>query len=194
QEARNYLNVSWKKDVITFYNERMAHRYPLVKTAKKEISPAEFAEFFGINGRLNTYFETHLKPFVDTSVPRWRWRSNPLKIPDELLLQFQRAAMIRKMYFNTNQKLDVAVQIQPGNLMLKWPADTAQLGPLSASGPWALFRLIDKGQLQHLSGPHHFEWRTTINGQPMRYELSTAQAINPLIAGIVDTFELPEQL
>jgi type VI secretion system protein ImpL len=235
QEARTYLNVTWKKEVAAFYSERIQNRYPLNKTTTQDIALADFTEFFGADGRLNKYFETHLKQFVDTSTPRWQWRQldgqDILKVSDDFLLQLQRAAMIRKMYFSDKKKLVVPLKIQPLSVgpnikeallqigtkkmdltprpgqvltVLSWPdAEKIQLTlqdmqnqdpRVTTIGPWALFRLIDKGRLQHLSGPSHFEWSLDVNGQTVQYEIFVDRAINPLIAGIVDQFKLPEVL
>jgi type VI secretion system protein ImpL len=239
KEANVYLNTTWKKEISVFYSQQLQNRYPLNKTgdklSEKNIALSDFTEFFSKDGRLNKYVETHLKPFIDTSTPRWQWRQLDgkaiLNISDDVLLQLQRAAVIRKMYFNEKEKLAVPLKIQPvsvgpqikevilqmgskkmdltprpGQLstVLSWPeGEKAQLTSqdiqnrdtkLDTAGPWAFFRLLDKGQLQHLSGPNHFEWSVEINGQTAQYEIMADKAINPLIIGIVDQFQLPEVL
>jgi type VI protein secretion system component VasK len=202
------MEAAWKKDVMAFYKERIANRYPFNKTADKEVALADFTEFFGVGGRLDEYIVNYLKPFVDTNGVKWQWRKvndrDSLNIPDAVLVQLQRASIISKMFF-VNKKLEVSLSVEPlstsaveAPVLLNWPADAEKLQrifpQLDVKGSWAVFKLLDKGRLEHLTGPGHFEWILTVNGKPVHYEILMARAMNPLIGGIVDQFRLPEGL
>ena len=54
----------------------------------------DFADFFGYGGVVDNFFETHLKPFVDTTGDEWVTRSTgnvPMDLRQEALAAFQRA-------------------------------------------------------------------------------------------------------
>ena len=78
------------------------NKYPFTPGAAQEAGLDEFGKLFAPGGALDAFFNTQLKPYVDTSARPWKLQqvegqSAPIAPAD--LLQFQRAAAIRDLYF-----------------------------------------------------------------------------------------------
>ncbi len=77
-------------------------RYPFFAGASSEIPLADFARLFAPNGLLDNFFNTQLRPFVDTSGTIWKAQAAngvPPPISAGDVAEFQRAAKIRDMFF-----------------------------------------------------------------------------------------------
>jgi type VI secretion system protein ImpL len=77
-------------------------RYPFVANATSEIPLADFARLFSPGGLLDGFFNTQLQPYADTAAANWTPRpvnGVPAPIAPADLLQFQRAAVIRDLFF-----------------------------------------------------------------------------------------------
>jgi type VI secretion system protein ImpL len=78
--------------------------YPFVKGAQKETAMIDFIKLFSPGGLFDTFFNTQLKAFVDTSGNIWRPRSVE-NVPAPIALQelqfFQQAGKIRDAFFAT---------------------------------------------------------------------------------------------
>jgi type VI secretion system protein ImpL len=77
-------------------------RYPFVPDTTNDIPLNDFAKLFSPGGLLDGFFNTQLQPYVDTSSANWTPRSVsgvPAPIAPADLSQFQRAAVIRDLFF-----------------------------------------------------------------------------------------------
>ena len=77
-------------------------RYPFFPGATNEIPLADFAHLFAPGGLLDSFFNTQLRPFVDTSGAAWRPQAvNGVAAPVSPgdVAEFQRAAVIRDLFF-----------------------------------------------------------------------------------------------
>ena len=77
-------------------------RYPFTPSASNEIPLDDFGSLFAPNGKLDQFYTTQLRPYVDTSGPTWKAQpvagvAPPVTPAD--LAQFQRAAAIRDLFF-----------------------------------------------------------------------------------------------
>lgn len=230
--AQKYINTIWQGNVMPLYNSTIANRYPLNKVSQQDVALKDFARFFGPHGVLDDFFFSTLKPFVDTREARWQWRVRDglaLSLSNDILLQFERAGIIRKMFFDENEQMQTTFAISPINIDpaiklisfnldgqkmnipgdkpsdLTWPANNnvniAQLfyegeqsGSLAASGPWALFRLLDNAQFKAKQDIRHFEVTFNFGGNLAELDLVAAKLINPFIPGILDQFHCPVTL
>ncbi|MEJ2693700.1 MAG: ImcF-related family protein, partial [Candidatus Thiodiazotropha sp.] len=95
---REQINESWTATIGHQCRKALGNRYPFNKDNLSEVTIDDFGRMFAPGGLLDTFFQEHLKPLVDTSQNPWRWRSVDDKMlgsSDTVLVQFQRAAMIR---------------------------------------------------------------------------------------------------
>ncbi|HGM5582330.1 TPA: type VI secretion system membrane subunit TssM [Pseudomonas putida] len=99
---RERLNALWVANGAPFCRDAIAGRYPLVRSASRDVTADDFGRFFGPGGIMDDFFSRNLAPYVDMSSSQWRWRANgsaPLSIPQDVLDQFQRGARLRDMFF-----------------------------------------------------------------------------------------------
>ncbi|HUB45724.1 MAG TPA: type VI secretion system membrane subunit TssM [Acetobacteraceae bacterium] len=95
-------------------------RYPFTPGAANAIPLDDFAHLFSPNGMINTYFNTQLRPFVDTSGAVWKAQAvagvaAPVS-PGELA-EFQRASNIGQLFFaNGGAQPSVQFEITPDTL------------------------------------------------------------------------------
>lgn len=114
--ARAQLNKIWTYDVLRFCREAIHDRYPFQRGSHRETTLHDFGKVFGPGGLLDGFFTEHLSGIVDTSGRRWRW-TRSIGIPDSVLAQFQRAAVIREAYFMGGGKLpSVTFELEPTRL------------------------------------------------------------------------------
>jgi type VI secretion system protein ImpL len=99
---RERLNALWDSVGAPFCRAAIAGRYPLVRTANRDITADDFGKFFGPGGVMDDFFSKHLVPYVDMSSNPWRARaagSGSLSLSQDVINQFQRAARLRDMFF-----------------------------------------------------------------------------------------------
>ena len=210
-------------------------RYPFFPASRSAIPLADFGRLFAPNGLLDSYFNTQLRPFVDTSGPTWRAQAVSGVAPPVsagALAQFQRAAMIRDLFFagggtlpsvsftitpvsldNTSQQ--VTLELGPQTItyahgplqptQVTWPGAGGMLtarvvfdppppggtGTLQASGPWALFQLFDKGNLQQGSSSDRYRLTFQLGPRQAVFEIQAASVLNPFAPGMLQAFRCP---
>jgi type VI secretion system protein ImpL len=92
-------------------------RYPFTPGSSTDISIEDFSRIFAPGGVLDGFFNTLLKPYVDTSGRVWKPQSPEGVVPPVAaaeLGQFQRAAQIRDLFFASGRASpDVRFDITP---------------------------------------------------------------------------------
>jgi type VI secretion system protein ImpL len=209
-------------------------RYPFSLGASEEVGIADFAKLFSPNGLLNSFFNTQLSRFVDTSARVWRSHAVDGVTPPVspfALAQFQRAARIRDTFFSegggtpglrfdlTPVSLDSGakqVTLQLGDTTIRyahgtptttqvvWPGPSgtvsAQLSfdpppggsrSLQASGPWALFRLFDQGNVRQVGGPDRYLVTFSVGARQASFALQAGSVLNPFTPGLLRGFSCP---
>jgi type VI protein secretion system component VasK len=159
QNTQAYLNRIWIATVYPQYAAVLNNRYPLFKDSTIDIAMSDFANFFGNNGVVDTFFKTYLQPFVDSSRLYWEWKNvdgQRINIPQPTLEMFIRAALIQKMFFpDENRQPAIAFSIVPVEL-----GAGVQSFTLDLEGQLAAFQK-DNEQIISLSwpgpGPSHTE-------------------------------------
>ncbi|VEH67775.1 Uncharacterized protein conserved in bacteria [Rodentibacter pneumotropicus] len=63
--ALSEINTLWNRNVYSFYQSRIANRYPLNRKAEQSISLEDFRDFFGPNGRVQRFYNDYLKFFLE---------------------------------------------------------------------------------------------------------------------------------
>ncbi len=231
---RARLNALWQANVGRLCRQALDGRYPLVRGSTRDAAPDDFGRILGPGGLIDDFFQKNLVTYVDMSGPQWRWRAGtaPLGIPDDVLVQFQRAAQIRDALFRAGGR-DVSVRFSvkpisldpaltqftldidgqqlvttpgaPRTMEFLWPSGkgTAQAhveftppgSPgASASGPWALLRLMDAAQLQPTGQPDRFRITFDSDGRKAVLELNASSVVNPFRRGLLDQFRCPDRL
>lgn len=91
-------------EVGGFCRQAIAGRYPLVRTAGREVTPDDLARMFAPGtGLMDTFFRDNLTNKVDTTQSRWRFTpgidGKTLPGGESLLAPFQQAQYIRDAFF-----------------------------------------------------------------------------------------------
>lgn len=111
--ATQKINGLWRNQVYREFRAALAGLYPLNPDASEEVGLADFSQFFGYGGTIDTFFNKYLADHVDTSTNPWRL-STDLNIRRESLKYFQRAERIRSAFFEDGTKnLKVPYAVQP---------------------------------------------------------------------------------
>ena len=105
---RDRLNALWAGSGGAFCRDAIGGRYPLLRSAGKEVTADDFGKFFAPGGLVDDFFQKNLVQYVDMGAKQWRWRSTAqdasLGISQSVLDGFQRAARIRDAYFGGGGK------------------------------------------------------------------------------------------
>ncbi|HHM05129.1 MAG TPA: type VI secretion system membrane subunit TssM [Gammaproteobacteria bacterium] len=110
--ARQYLNGAWKSTVLQEYRAALKGRYPLYAESKDDLRLADFGRFFAPGGTLDSFFQAHLAPFVDTTARRWTTRTlegQGLRFSKTALMQFRRARQIQSLFFGAGGEQPLVV-------------------------------------------------------------------------------------
>ncbi len=82
-------------------------RYPFASGSRADVLPEDFGQLFGGGGLMDDFFQRRLLNLVDTSAASWAYKpladgSKP--VAAAALLEFQRAARIREVFFRSGGK------------------------------------------------------------------------------------------
>jgi len=128
-------------------------RYPFVPGATNEIPLDDFARLFSPGGLIDGFFNTQLRPYVDTSGAKWTphpVNGVPAPVAPVELAQFQRAAVIRDLFFGAGGNTPtVRFDITPVSLDNGAKQVTLDLGGTTvtdAFGPPRATQIIWPGQ------------------------------------------------
>jgi len=120
--SKLYINSVYKKEVLSYYNERLKFKYPIYKKASGEyISLDDFTDFFKEDGILDSFYKNYLSYFVKINSNN---RTYSLKNIDGVLMNIDksfmrsilRAKRIRKIFFKNNGHLGFTASIKPHTL------------------------------------------------------------------------------
>ena len=209
-------------------------RYPFDRTSSGDVPLDDFGKLFAPGGLLDGFFNTQLRPYVDMAPRTWKPQpvdGVPAPVTPDDLAQFQRAAVIRDLFFAAGTAPTVRYDITPVDLdaaarqvtldldgttvsyshgpprstQITWPGlnrmqnvrlvfdppPAGGTGVLSASGPWAMFRLFDFGKLQQVGAAEKYTLTFTLGERKVVYEIRAGSVLNPLAPGIMQDFRCP---
>lgn len=196
------------------------NRYPFAPGAAADIPLDDFTRLLGPGGAIDAFFNTQLKPYVDTAARPWKVKpadTATAPVSPESLVQFQRAAAIRDLFFPSGSaqplvRFDVTPTESGGGMLefagakivaargtqarpaaLSWPASTtarltiAGTQPLEDPGPWSLFRLI--GRAQSSVAGDRMTLQYGAGDQSARFDLRASP--NPFGSPLLSEFRCP---
>ena len=117
QGAHAQMNDAWKNDVMSNYDKSIRDRFPLRRKSQSDIAMTDFNTFFSNGGTLQTYFNTYIKPFVNTDKTPWtlyQMNGHSIELPDSSVKIFESARAIREDYFvNGAKQANFSFSIEP---------------------------------------------------------------------------------
>jgi type VI secretion system protein ImpL len=109
------LNARWKADVLPFCTTATAGRYPFEAGSAIDVNTADFQRLFGPGGLIDTFTNTHLIQYVDTTVRPWAWRAD-FGLPAASLQPLEQARSIRDGLFPGGAGPIMAFSLEPKDL------------------------------------------------------------------------------
>jgi type VI secretion system protein ImpL len=189
------------------------NRYPFHAGSAADVTAEDFARVFGPGGLMDEFFQRRLAAHVDTNVRPWRFRQTGEGSigGGASLIQFQRAAEIRRAFFQGGAAGPQVLQYAHGPAIpqtLQWPgtrgtnqiriqASTGVAGAeagLLFEGPWAALRMFDRAQVIPGSRPEQFRAVFRIDSRPIEFEVTTSSVQNPLRLDALRSFRCPGRL
>jgi type VI secretion system protein ImpL len=113
---RARVKALWAAEGARFCADAIAGRYPLVRSASRDVTADDFGKFFGPGGLMDDFFSKNLAAQVDMSGSQWRWRDTGAAaagISQDVLNQFQRAARVREMFFAGGRQPSLRFELTP---------------------------------------------------------------------------------
>jgi len=111
--AQAALAGAFQAGVAPLCQAAITNRFPFVRTATAETPMDDFARLFAPGGLIDGFFNTNLRPFVDTTQRTWRLQAVEGVTPRVDVANFQRAAVIRDVFFAGGAQPTVRFEIQP---------------------------------------------------------------------------------
>ncbi len=116
KDSKSYINQQWQQTVLHDYENTIAHRFPFDSSRDQDIAIADFDRFFSKEGVLNTFIDSYLKPFLDTSKPEWTVKETNnyiMPVSKDVLNELIRANIITNMFFpdkSNTSKINFSLQ------------------------------------------------------------------------------------
>lgn len=114
--TRRNLSRSLSAQVSETCNNAIAGRYPFRPGSPTDVTAEDFAKVFGPAGILDDFFQKSLAPVVDTTSRPWRFRQvgdAPLAGDTKTLAQFERAQVIRNVFFVAGRGPTLKLELRP---------------------------------------------------------------------------------
>lgn len=112
-EALRELERRWDAEVYSFFQQRLAGRYPFVVRAP-DASLDDFEAFFGPKGRLQQFNDQYLKVFLKDNLEALQaGQQGRSLIRSDVIEQLERADRIRETFFDQRGNLSVQFSIEP---------------------------------------------------------------------------------
>jgi type VI secretion system protein ImpL len=102
RDIQSKLNSIWATTVLPFCQSALGERYPMIKGHPEDVNINDFSGVFGPQGKIDTFFESFLRPYVDTTVSPWRLsKASGVKVglSPQSLKQFESASRIKRAFF-----------------------------------------------------------------------------------------------
>lgn len=112
-EALRELERRWDADVYSFFQQRLAGRYPFAAAAV-DASLDDFEAFFGPKGRLQQFQDQYLTVFLKDNIEALQAdQYGESLIRPDVIAQLQAAERIRDTFFDQRGNLSVQFSIEP---------------------------------------------------------------------------------
>jgi type VI secretion system protein ImpL len=172
---REKINAAWQSEVLPFCTAAVSHRYPVDKRSASDITLQDFSRLFGPRGLIDSFVQTHLRPFIDAGSKPWRWRSADdidLGAAPQALRPLQIAAAAREAFFRDAAAapgIDFALRPLPGG------PEGPQVTLAQGGQQWP-----DRAAPAQFKAMH---WPAADGGQPLSLTVADARGGTPQTRG-----------
>jgi type VI secretion system protein ImpL len=146
------LKQLWKSEVMPLYDNGIKGRYPFTRSSGNDVALEDFGRFFAPSGIVDTFFNSNLKAFVDTSGKTWSMitrNDQSIAISSTVLAQIQAAKKLQQMFFsNGGTVATIRFNLKPISLT---PNATAFW--LNIEGQQSQYKASDTSKISPFSWP-----------------------------------------
>jgi len=114
--TRANLNQAMQASLGEFCNKAIAGRYPFTRGSARDVTQDDFSRLFAPGGMIDDFFQKNLAQFVNTSTRPWSFRfvgDATMGTTSNALLQFQRAQVIREVFFSKGSAAGMRLDLKP---------------------------------------------------------------------------------
>jgi type VI secretion system protein ImpL len=119
-DAYHYLNQRYQSELLSFYGSAIDKRYPFNAHSTSDVALNDFREFFKVQGVVDRFFDSYMRPFVSGNAGSYRLRSvdgRSLPMSRVFLEQMTHAHVIRQGFFAENpSEPQVQFKLEPYTL------------------------------------------------------------------------------
>jgi len=100
--ASRWVNAAWKNNVYPVYQQTLSNRYPFVSGSRYSVGAADFNNFFGPGGVLDSFTQNYIQPFIDSTNngQLQSFNGQVLPLSSQALQLFQQAKQIQQIQFS----------------------------------------------------------------------------------------------
>jgi len=116
--AETHLDTQWTTQVYAVWQQKIAGRYPIDRTADEDVALSDLGAFLGPGGTLDRFAQANISPFVDPETGRPLLIDGAtLSIAPEALTQIRHARMLRDALFTVDGTIpQVTFELRPMQL------------------------------------------------------------------------------
>ncbi len=170
--SKDQLSRLWESEVIPLYKKGIQGRYPFTRNSSNDVAFEDFGRFFAPSGVVDTFFNTNLKAFVDTSGKTWVMISRndqKIAISSTVLTQIQAAKKLQQIFFaNGGTVATIRFNLKPVSLT---PNATAFW--LNIEGQQSQYKTTDTSKISP------FSWPGTDGSRLVSFGFETADGKKP---------------
>jgi type VI secretion system protein ImpL len=116
EKTRSNLSQGLNASITEFCTKAINGRYPFTRASATDVTRDDFTRLFAPGGLLDDFFQKNLAQYVDTSSRPWKFRKVgdvPIADASASLVQFQRAATIRDVFFRGGATPTIKLELKP---------------------------------------------------------------------------------
>lgn len=120
--AKLYINIKYKEDVLSFYNERLRNKYPIYKKESNNfVKLDDFSDFFKKGGVIDRFYKSYVSNFAKihsnySSYNLLNIDGARMNITKGFMHSILRAYKIRRIFFRNDGTLGLVASIKPHDL------------------------------------------------------------------------------
>lgn len=115
--AHRIIDNAWRTNVYPSYQTKIQGKFPFNKNNEMTVSLNDFGDFFRSGGTYSQFFQTYLKPFINTTHSPWNLvliGNHTLGLSDSTIKQLESANTIANTFFASGSNLpSIQFAIQP---------------------------------------------------------------------------------
>ena len=107
------INRSYQERVVSSYNKNLRSCYPFNVNTERDVNLDDFSEFFRSGGLLDSFYDSHLRPFVARNGALRSIMGRTLPVSGQAVAQLQRVNRVQEAFFMSGRELGINFLMEP---------------------------------------------------------------------------------